>query len=144
MDLLIFPLIVVALGMSWWLAVHYTPTILPRFLPPGLTYYIGVFQFLLGAFGATYAVYVERDPGLFLGTLIQCFVGTWFMLAPTADQRGNPSDTIMTNFAAMLGACVAVFVLSFYLPQQHAEVFLQLWLVLFGAAVTLRPRLWSR
>ena len=63
------------------------------------------------------------------------------MLVPSAGQRRDMDDTMLRNFAAMLAACVGVLVFSLYLPQTLAVVFGQLWLVLFGAAIILQPRL---
>ena len=142
---LVLPLLVIVIGLSWWLAVHYAPAVLSRVLPRDLTFLFGAVFFVLGAFGATHAVYDARDPSLFLTSLVQCFGATWLMLAPSAAWRGDPDDaTMMKNLAVMLGAAVAVLVLSLYLDQPEADAGLQLWLILFGAAVTLRPRLWTR
>jgi hypothetical protein len=142
---LVLPLIVIVIGLSWWLAVHYAPAVLSRVLPRDLTFLFGACFFIVGAFGITHAVYEARDPSLFLTSLVQCFGATWFMLAPSAALRGDPDDApMMKNLAVMLGAALAVLVLSLYVDQREAEAGLQLWLILFGAAVALRPRLWSR
>jgi hypothetical protein len=140
---LILPLLVVVIGLSWWLAVHYAPVVLSRVLPRDLTFFIGVALFILGAFSACFAVYQLRDPRLFLVSLVQCFTATWFMLAPSAGSRGDPEDaSMMRSLAAMLGAGTSVLLLSLYVRVPLAMGGLQLWLVLFGAAVALRPRVW--
>lgn len=142
---LILPLMVVSLGLSWWLAVYYAPGVLSRILPRNLTFMIGTGFFVFGALGAVTSVYGAHDPKLMLSSFIQCFVGTWYMLAPSAALRGDPEDDRMVqNLAIMLASGAAVLVLSLYLRQPAAQAFLQLWLVLFGSAVALRPRLWSR
>jgi hypothetical protein len=140
---LVLPLFVVAIGLSWWLAVHYAPKVLSRILPRDLTFFMGVVGFILGSFGACYAVYLVRDPRLFLGSLVQCFSATWFMLAPSAGLRGDPDDaSMMRNLAAMLGAGAGVLLLSLYVRGPLALGGLQLWLILFSATVALRPRVW--
>ena len=140
---LVLPLLVVVLSLSWWLAVHYAPGVLSRVLPRDLTFFIGVALFIFGAFSACYAVYQLRDPALFLVSLVQCFAATWFMLAPSAGLRGDPDDqAMMKRLAAMLGAGVAVLLLSLYIREPQALAGLQIWLVLFGVTVAFRPRLW--
>jgi hypothetical protein len=140
---LILPLLVVVIGLSWWLAIHYAPGALSRVLPRDLTFFIGVGLFVFGAFGACYAVYRLRDPALFLGALVQCFSATWFMLAPSAGSRGDPEDASMIrNLAAMLGAGAGVLLLSLYVRGPLALGGLQLWLILFSATVALQPRVW--
>ena len=143
MSDLILPLLVVVIGLSWWLAIHYAPGVLSRVLPRGLTFFLGVALFIFGAFGACYAVYQLRDPELFLGALIQCFSATWLMLAPSAGSRGDPEDaSMLRNLAAMLGAGAGVLLLSLYVRVPLAMGGLQLWLVLFSATVALQPRVW--
>ena len=140
---LVLPLFVVAISLSWWLAVYYSPGVLSRLLPRDLTFFIGLIAFVFGAFSACYAVYQLRDPRLFLGALVQCFSATWFMLAPSAGSRGEPEDaSMLRSLAAMLGAGAGVLLLSLYVRGPLVMGALQLWLILFGATVALRPRVW--
>ena len=145
MPELILPLLVVVIGLSWWLAVHYAPGVLSRVLPASLAFWTGVGAFVFGALCACLAVYSERDPYLFLASLVQCFGATWLMLAPSAGLRGDPDDQpMMRDLAAMLGAAAGVLLLSLYIRVPLALAGLQIWLVLFGAAVALRIPVWRK
>jgi hypothetical protein len=138
--------VIVIMGLSWWLLVHYAPRVLSFVLPGRLTFAIGAALFALGAVAAFMAARFTGQPALYLDALIQAFVGAWLMLAPSAARRGTLEDeAFMRTVAAMLASLLGATVLLFYVPSGEAAAAVYLWLVGFGVMATrhfLRTRSW--
>jgi hypothetical protein len=121
-----------ALGMGW-LLVHSAPPIVARLLPKTLTFCIGCFLVLFGAFGAFMDAYYLRDAPAVFGCFIMMIVGLWFMLAPTSNMRGSWQDEqLMKRIFFMLGFVFLVITFALYLPQHKAVAILNLLLVTAG------------
>jgi hypothetical protein len=136
MGHVLFVLAVLGICVGWWLAVYAAPWTLSLLIPRGgLIFAVGFGIFAFGLGSAALAVYGAASPGEFVGSLLIAFWGGWLMLAPTAARRSSPEDVeMMERLAIMLVALMCVLVLSFYAAPE-AVAGLQLWLVLFGAAV---------
>jgi len=120
------------LGMGW-LLVHSSPPIVARILPKNLTFLIGSFLALFGAFGAFMNAYYLRDAGAVFGTFVMIIVGLWFMLAPTSNMRGTYRDIqLMKRIFAMVGLVFFVVTVAMYLPQYRAIALLNLLMVTGG------------
>ena len=145
MGYILFIAVVLAICVGWWLTVYAAPWTLSLLLPRGsLIFTIGFGIFAVGLAGAAMSVYSLSSPGQFVGSLLTAFWGGWLMLAPTAASRSSPEDIeMMERLGIMLFALMCVLVLSFYAAPQTVAG-LQLWLVLFGAAVATRGLTRSR
>ena len=120
------------LGLGWML-VHAAPPIVSRLLPRTLTFIIGSFLSLFGAFGAFMDAYYLRDAYGVIGCYVMMVVGLWFMLAPTANARGTYQDEqLMKRIFAMLTLVFIVIGLAMYLPHYKVIAFLNLLMVTGG------------
>ena len=120
------------LGMGW-LLVHSAPPIIARILPRTLTFCIGCFLALFGAFGAFMDAYYLRDAPAVFGCFVMITVGVWFMLAPTSNMRGTYRDEqLMKRIFGMLAFVFIVITFALYLPQARAVAILNLLLVTAG------------
>lgn len=120
------------LGMGW-LLVHSAPPLVARILPKTLTFIVGSFLALFGAFGAFMDAYYLRDASGVFGCFVMIVVGTWFMLAPSANARGTYRDEqMMKRIFIMLGFVFAVIIFALYLPQYRAVAVLNLLMVTGG------------
>jgi hypothetical protein len=130
---IVFVLIsVTTLGMGW-LLVHSAPAIVARILPRTLTFIIGSFLCLFGAFGAFMDAYYLRDAFGVIGCYVTIVVGLWVMLAPSANARGTYRDEqLMKRIFAMLAIVFFVIGLAMYLPQYKVIAFLNLMMVTGG------------
>jgi hypothetical protein len=121
-----------SLGMGW-LLVHSAPPLVARILPRTLTFIVGSVLALLGAFGGFMDAYYLRDASAIIGTFVMIIVGVWFMLAPTANERGTWRDQqLMKRIFIMLGFVFTVIILAFYLPHYRAVAVFNLLMVTGG------------
>ncbi|MGE0688268.1 MAG: hypothetical protein AB7P33_16105, partial [Dehalococcoidia bacterium] len=120
------------LGMGWML-VHSAPPLISRILPRTLTFIVGSFLALFGAFGAFMDAYYLRDASGVFGCFVMIVVGTWFMLAPSAGNRGTYRDEqLMKRIFIMLSFVFIVITCALYLPQYRAVAILNLLMVTAG------------
>jgi hypothetical protein len=121
-----------SLGLGWML-VHAAPPIIARILPKTLTFIVGSFLALFGAFGGFIDSYYLRDASGVIGCFVTIVVGVWFMLAPSANARGTWRDQqLMKRIFVMLGFVFAVIIFAFYLPHYRAVAILNLLMVTGG------------
>jgi hypothetical protein len=133
---------IVIVGLGWWCTVNYSPPILSLIMPRRFVFALGAAFFTVGVFLAFVAASEARDPQLFMGGLIECFIGGWLMLAPAAAMRGTAEfSRAMNALAVLLIGLVGVMYIMFYVQTPAGFALLNLWLLLFGVLLT---TIWRR
>jgi hypothetical protein len=128
-----FVFLAMNLLLMGWILVHSSPSIVARILPPTLTFMLGCFLVLFGAFGAFMDAYYLRDAAGVFGCFVMMVVGLWFMLAPSSNMRGTYRDERLVRRAfAMVGLVFLVITIAMYLPQYRAIAILNLMMVTGG------------
>jgi hypothetical protein len=120
-----------------WLIFNYSPRILSRILPKGLTYGVGITLVLLGIFTAFASAYGLGDPPGLLDSLIQGYFGFWWILGTTSHMRGTREDSAMLRrLLIMMCLLAAALVGTLYIREPRAVAAINLMLVTFGFWVT--------
>jgi hypothetical protein len=126
-----------AIGVLGWYLVHSAPPIVSRILPGTLTFAIGAFLSLFGAFGGFLQGYYFRDGEGLVGCLVMIVVGLWFMLAPSSHNRGSYRDTLMLRkIFTLLALVFAVIIGSLYIPQDRVMAIVNLVVVTIAFWIT--------
>ena len=106
-------------------------------LPARLTFCIGAGFFIIGLFLAFASAYVLRSPHGILTSLVEVYVGLWFMLATSSAMRGSDSDErMMRRIFVMIGMVTAAIVAILYVGDQRSVAVVNLLLVTAGFWVT--------
>jgi hypothetical protein len=130
-------LLVAVLTCMGWFLVHSAPRALSMILPPRLTFGIGAAFFVVGLFLAFTSAYVLKSPDGILTSLVQMYVGLWFMLATSAGARGSDDDErMMRRIFVMIGIVTAAIVGMLYVHDHRSLAVLNLILVTAGFWVT--------
>jgi len=126
-----------ALGLGWWNLVHSAPRSLSFLMPRTFANLVGGCLFVLAIFSAFAAAWVLKSPEQVLGSFVTGYVGLWFMLAPSASQRGSYEDReMMRRLAAMLVLVSLAIIGAIYLRDARHMALLNLLLVAAGFWVT--------
>ncbi len=123
------------LGMGWML-VHSMPSIVARILPNTLSFMLGTFLAVFGAFGGYIQAYFDDARGM-IGCFVMIIVGLWFTLAPSSFNRGTYRDTqLMKRIFGVLGLVFAATIAAMYLPEFRTIALANLVLVTGGFWLT--------
>ncbi len=129
--------ILFTLGLGWWCLVHYAPRSLSLIMPRRFAAIVGGFLFVIGVFAAFAAAWVQKSPDNVLGSFVTAQVGLWFMLAPSAAERGSYEDReVMRRVALMLALASLVIIGALYLRDARHMAVLNLVLITSGFWVT--------
>jgi hypothetical protein len=131
--------LVLTITLGFWNLVHVAPRMLARVFPRSLLFLIGSGLFVVAIFSAYIGSAGLREPEIVLGSFVQGFVGLWFMLAATADNRGTYEDEVfLRRLFAMVLVLMAVVLAPLYITSYQAVASLNLLLV--GAGFILVSR----
>lgn len=121
----------VALG--FWNLVHFAPRVLARIFPKTLLFVVGGGFFSIAIFSAYIASWEMREPETVIGAFVQAFVGLWFMLIASADNRGTHEDEMfLRRLFAMVLLMMGVILASLYISSYQVMASLNLVLVAAG------------
>ncbi len=138
MHAVVLVLLALMLTAMVWQMVHFAPPVLSRVLPRGLTIGVGGALFVLGMWSAFVNANVTHEPSRLLFALLRIYVGLWFMLAPSAGNRGTEEDErFLRRLFGMIGIVMAALIGALYVNDTQIATVLQLLMITGGFWVTM-------
>src|SRR5688572_8333696 len=111
----------VVLASSMWLLILSAPRALSLVIPARPAFYIGAAFFVFGLFGAFVGAYSLHDGASVLASFLQCFIGLWLMLAPSAGLRGSDLDQqMMRRLFLMVAFIMVIIIAAMYVPDARS------------------------